>query len=499
MKDATLRVACAALVDLDLMSDDQALRNKVPENVISDFSRSYFKVFDAVRSFDPASQKSINEVLEARRKEKDPGLLSFQVSLMLRRVINAGNLAAAQRISTGLAALPKLAGNHASALQQIRLETVKAIASAKRLQPIHEALSKIIIAHHQKQLGTSVSSDALLGHVTSERIGAANYLDWVARAVQKGVFDHENLGIWFEYLEACSEKDGTGTWALRRSMMEVAVAAAADDEARSMACMLAASATDLDSADERRVLMDLLKPWRDATTLPQTYAQIRMLEARIAVRTGQPADIPGLVEQLKSNATAPSLKHLQLVQAMQSRKVSEVSAALDRMGGDDMLQPYNLYEVIPALQLCGRDAELEMAREAAENAVAEAVMESWTGHSPGDARQAISLACLLNRPELLPQEWLLFIRKSCVERHEQLIQEMLLSTLKKDWPATLAAADEAVKNYPTYYSSNWFKAKALHELGRKKEAREPLQTYIRYCNDEAWHYEAREMLQKITP
>jgi transglutaminase-like putative cysteine protease len=499
IKDATLRIACAALMDLDMMADDHNLRSKVPEKDISDFSRSYLKVFDAVRSFDGESAKSISEVLEARRKEKDFGMLGYQVSLMLRRMLNAGNIAAADRIAAALAAMPKPAGNQASTFQQIRLEAVKTLAAAKRLQPVHAALSKVVVAHHQKELSGAAQPPRYLGAVTSERIGSAHYLLWTAQTVSMDVFDHDDLGIWFDYVEACSEADTAGTWPLRRSIIQAAIAAATDDETRNLVCMLAASAADLDNPDERRVLLDLLKPWRDANALPRTYAQIRTLEARIAVRTGQPVDILALLEQVRSSGVEPRLHRLQLVQAMQSRNAPAVSTALDRLGGDDMLQPYNLLEVIPALGLCKRDAELELAREAGQHAITESVTTSWTGGSTGDAGLALSLAQLLNQPELLPPDWLKFIRQASTERHDQLVHGMLLASMKKDWPAVLAAAEEAVTNYSSFYSNYWYKAQALHELGRDAEAVEPLKVYIRYCNDEAWHYEAKELLKKISP
>lgn len=499
MKDATLRVACAALIDLDLMADDHNLRAKVPEKDISDFSRTYMKVFDAVRSFDGESAQSISEVLEARRKEKDFSMLGFQVSLMLRRMLNAGNIAAAERIAAALAAMPKPAGTQAAAFQQIRLDAVKTIAVAKRLQPVHAALSKLIQAHHSKELASAARAPQLLGAVTSERIGSAHYLVWAAQTARNGVFDHDDLGIWFDYVEACSETDSAGTWPIRRSIIETAIAAASDDDTRNLVCMLAANGTDLDNPDERRVLLDLLKPWRDANSLPRTYAQIRTLEVRIAVRTGQPSDIPGLLEQVRSSGVEPRLHHLQLVQALQSRNPAAISTALDRLGGDDMLQPHNLLDVIPALGLCHRDAELELAREAAQDAITESVTASWTGNSSGDAGLALALAHLLAQPELLPQEWLKFIRQASTERHDQLVYGMMLGSMKKDWPAVLADATEAVTKFPSYYSNYWFKGKALHELGRDPEAVEPLKIYIHYCNDEAWHHDAMELLKKIKP
>ncbi|MBE7493706.1 MAG: DUF3857 domain-containing protein [Verrucomicrobiaceae bacterium] len=500
MKDGTMRVAAVALHQMDLRSDHRRYHSRVPENIISSFSRDYYEMLDAVRDFDPKSEDSIRSVLETFRKKENKDLLVHLTPMMARRCLFEGDIAGLEKIIAVLGRLPKPAGSQAAAFQSLRLGLVKDLSGVKKLIPVHEGIARVVMDAHQQDL-TSPMKDAprIVGEFDSEMVGANVLRRWTAQRAKEGFYDRSSLDIWSSYVNACSEDDASGTWPVRRAVIQAAAAAARDDESRVQVCSLLADATDLDSMEERAVLFEAWKSWKDSAAMPRTYSLIRSIESRIAVRTGQPLDVAAVLQQMKTGGHEGRLRLMDLVQAMRARNKASVSAALDRMDADQMMHPGSLTTVIPALRLTGRDAEAELAVEAARDAVRESVLESWTGRDSGAAFHAWQLAWVLEDPALIPPEWESFLRTAYPDPHEALNHTMISAMLRKDWPAALKASEEANRAHPTFYSNYWIQARSLVELKREKEAVEPLRVYLRHCHDERFYHEATALLKKIAP
>jgi hypothetical protein len=494
-KDTTLRTAylhAATFEEADLMKHWRA---KLPGAQVSAFSRERMDILDTIIAVDLDKPEAVAEAVKAQVKKRDAGLLGFMAAHLTDRAVRRGKVDAVQAIADVLAQARKDGVVDPAAVQTLRLHIVRALSTARRLLPVQNAMAEVILKHPVAQPADGAKVPHLVGRIYSSVMTARQFMDWQHAQIRNGKRPCDDLSSWFGYLDSCSDFGTAKTWELRSQLIDAAVAAAADDETRAEVAGLAASGTDVDSTTEREHLLNALKPWRDADAFPRTYARLRLMDAHFAQRLGQEFELQSL-NSLEGDDAERQLSELRLSAALISGNRTLVNAALDKLGSEAMLESGNVAQIIRALKVAGRKDELELALETAEEELYDAVLNSWTGTENRGVMMAIRLAETLNKVEALPEAWIKFVQQAYPERHDQVTTAMLLAQLKKDWPAALAAASEGVEKFPTFYSSYWVKAEALWELGRKKEAIEPLRIYVKYCNDEPYHRRAAQLLKE---
>ncbi|HYF34725.1 MAG TPA: DUF3857 domain-containing protein [Prosthecobacter sp.] len=496
LKETMVRIAYLHLGNLEEKALLKYLRGKLNPSQLSPFSRDRMALVDTVLAVDLENPQAAVDAVKVQVKKRDEGALEFLVSILGDRAVRYGKLAVLEAISDALAQARKEGSIESASLQSMRLEVIRARTGVRRLAPVHNALAEVVLNHPIAQPAKDFQLPHLIGTISYPLLPSRKYMDWVHDQVRRGSRPSDDLGLWFGYLDACTEVSTTTTWDLRRALVDAAIKSAADDETRAEVVGLATSAVDIDSEMERAHLLKALKPWRDSAAQPRAFAEIRLLEAQIAQRLGMDFDLQSL-SQLKAGKVEDRLSQLRLDAALQSADATVVGTALDELGSDALLEG-DIPEIIRALKICGRKDELELALETAEEKLYHAVLMSWTGISHRSVRNALALAEALENPDALPEAWLTFVHEAYPERHDQLMVAMRVARLKKDWPGVLAAASEAVDKFPTFYSTYWNKAQALWELERKAEALEPLRVYLKYCHNEAEYRQAQALLKKET-
>ncbi|WP_170266676.1 DUF3857 and transglutaminase domain-containing protein [Brevifollis gellanilyticus] len=499
LKDSTLRMAVLFATEVGTAEDYPTLRKRMADKDWLDDTRAYMLCLDRVHATDLGSNTSIAESLLAQVKDNNAMVLvELFATTLVDRALAKGKVDRAEAVTVALTQLRNSEGIPTKELQSLRLTLMKSISEVRRSMAMHEALEKVLVEHDAAVPKVKVPD--VLGAVNPSNVGSAAYMAWMREAVRKGEYDRGGLHVWNLLGQACAEVDTNGMRPLRLALAKAVFGAAAaddvEDETRRLAANLILSAIDFDNAEEREFALSLVKPWRDPK-LPETYAEIRSEEAQWALRTGGDFDFKAIQEQLKDAGMSSFLQSLALSRAMSRGDVPSIKRALDEMGADALLEHEELPIIIPALKKAGRKDELTLALEEAPAAMKEAILDSWGGNDVYAVRRAVTLAELLGKPDALPKEWVAFCEKAYPERQDQLTLAIFIARMNKDWEGMLKAATEVMEKYPTFYAHSWFKAKALVELKRTEEAKEPLRVYVKYCHDEAEHHVAEELLKKL--
>lgn len=495
IKDNALRIAavtCATLMD---EKGYRFVRSKLSRIHVSEFSQSYFDCLDLGFDTDLKSTGAITAAIQKQSAQKETQMLGYLCTVLQDRAIRQGRMEAITTISESLGKVRK-GGADAAMMQAMRLEIARNTTGIKKILPVHAALEKVLL-QHTSDADLQAKIPDLFGTVSDQRLGAVGFRAWMAEAVKAGSYDRRSLQVWHDYLNACAEFSPARTWDLRKALITAAFGAASEDLVRASLVLLALNGVDSDSDSEKAFLEEVLKPFRDSTKMPLTYAEIRAAEAHIALRSGQTMDIAAILPQVKAPGMELRLKLLNLAKVLNEGDVPTIERALDTLGADAILAPDNVAFVFPALKKCGREAELVLAQEAAETALKTAVLESWTGLDTAAVRQALNLAEVTGRVDALPEAWVKSVYDAYPERQDQLVLTMKVALMKKDWEAALKASAEVVGKYPSFYANYWAKGKALWELGRKTEAAAPLRTFVQYCHDEHNHADAEKMLKEL--
>jgi tetratricopeptide (TPR) repeat protein len=492
-KETSIRIAYLHVADAENAELLKHWRKKIPASLLSDFTRDRMEAADAVLAADFSNPKAAGDLVRQWWRKRNPNLLEFLVSKLSDRAAMFGSADSLEAIADVLNAVRKEAGADAAGLQSLRLQIVRSLAKVRRLLPVQEALAGVVLKHPLAQPGPGAKTNRCIGADFDAAMTSRQYLNWMHEELLKGKRPCRDLGAWFTYTSACSTLEEP-SWELRRQLIEAMTSGARDDETRSEVVGLAAAAADLDSPSERDVLFSAFETWRDLEAMPQTQAQLRLLKARVSLRTGKQPDLASL-NKIKDEHLSEMVMEVRLKAALLSQSKALAAATLDEMGPDGILEWDNLRDVVRALRLTGRTDELELVMEEAEEKLHDRMIESWTGRHAMAAMSAIDLALMLEKPELLPPAWRRFICESYPDRHDHLVLKMNLARLEKNWAMALEAASEAIEKFPTYYSNYWVHAEALSNLGRKSEALPSLRTYLQYCHDEAEYPTAQALLQ----
>ncbi len=124
-------------------------------------------------------------------------------------------------------------------------------------------------------------------------------------------------------------------------------------------------------------------------------------------------------------------------------------------------------------------------------------MTSWAKPDIETAESVFDLARALGDPKAYPRAWVAALLGAMRNDSALDLVRMEDGRLQGDWAAVLEAANRYLVANSTNYDAYWFKAQALVQLGRRKEAVEPLRIPCTYSHNDDYYPEAVELLKKI--
>ena len=396
----------------------------------------------------------------------------------------------------GLMASAKMVPDSNVSLDAMQMKVTQQIRSLETLQPIHEAISRIVLEHFPEAPSkmpaeyTDFRKSAWM-HILDPNVT----LRYCLYLVKDRQFDRSNLRLW-EVLSRAM-KTSPEKQDLMLKILRQALAEAKDDSVRSDVAELAMSLVDCDEADVRQQLKVLFAPYRQAFQTPLTYAQIRMNEIIIALRTGQPVDLEGGFEGLEHPRVRSNRIHYSMRHWVQSGNRTALQQMIEGMNPQELLSPRFLVDSVRAFETAGMSTEARLARDAARRELKRTVVASWALSSDLGVTNALDLAEMLNDADALPRGWIIEMSK---EIGDPALRHRLLRTdawLAKRWEEVVNQSDELIRLHPDYYGFYWYKGAALCRLGRETEAIAPLSKYVEYSKDELSYPEAVALLKRI--
>jgi hypothetical protein len=269
--------------------------------------------------------------------------------------------------------------------------------------------------------------------------------------------------------------------------------AGGDEDRRTILGFLSLSAADGDDALLNQKLDVLLKPWRDQSQYPATFETIREWELFRSLRAGKPigeSALAGLADREEANILA-------LRQATLSGGATALRKAVEAMSADELLGARVVTYSLPAFEKLGMKAEWGLAGEVARREARKEVLAAWRYFDIVSFGRACRRAAQIHEPELVPAALLREFTDKVQNEKTRWRAEADDAGLRRDWARLLPAAERLNRLLPTHYDYYWWRAEALIELGRKTEAVEPLETFVRYSHDELEYATARERLQEL--
>jgi transglutaminase-like putative cysteine protease/tetratricopeptide (TPR) repeat protein len=417
------------------------------------------------------------------------------ISEAFNRLISLGNFDAAQRLYDRLGAAT-LTSEVKESMLNMRLRFKRLINESKQIRQMIEPSRAIILERLQAtnaprpNVWTDLNDTHRVDHLPLADALAVNLY-----RLRSHRWDGEPL----ELIKAVIQDlpfDATRE-SLAIDVSKSLVDNAPDDTLRASAALYATFMLDMDNPRHRDAITQITAPYNDPQKWPMTYSLVRMHGIAVAMRTGQPVDIETAFIGLQHPMTAFASAMARIERYSQTRDVPAIKNAIGSLAPGQWVMPTVVDNILPALEIAGMTDETELVREAAKRALYRSVLASWCTYQADDLKQAFDIARALKSDKGLPEPWIAACRQH-IRNTRSLDQfDLQLATLRRDWPAVLAASGKVITDCPTLYNAYWDRARALHHTGRKTEAIASLQTYTAHCKDELDFPEAVSLLHKL--
>jgi hypothetical protein len=426
---------------------------------------------------------------------KPLGTLELSVLQMLTlRLLNLGDIEAAQAIESALADVP-LASEVEEPRLRLRLRFKKMIRLGADFLPAHVACREALFARypeadiaapeHWARLRTNTNLD-LLSETEAHQTQLYSLKQRQAMPT--------DFSTWTELAQTEYHRGDKGTFSFE--ILRATLDKLKRDEYLSEVIFPILFAFDIDDKAQIASALEACAPYRDPRAYPLTFAQIRLYEIMHGLRTGAELDLETELAGINHPAARRRAPHLILRHHLQRQDLPRLRRYLTAMDIDELISSRNVSLVLPALRAVGMTDEAELVAESAEKALYEAILESWaTGEAAGTA---YSLLDLLDRDATaLPEGWLDSILARNTNSKSRRSLQVLDAELRKDWASARDHAADLLKTHPTYYHYYWQHGRASFQLGEHEAALKSLQTYVTYAKDTLHYPEARALIEKI--
>ena len=417
---------------------------------------------------------------------------------MFFHCLRVGAFPAAERLAKGFATM-EISPDFKQTRAAFQLEMLKNLREQQRLAPLLDELRRLTLAHVPAE---RILRPAILDEWSDpyrlEDLREEDAQQVRLWQIKTRSWDMPSFHFWTGFIRGLALTPPEQEFA--RSLKVAFLRLTSDDHDRSQAVPVVQDSTDTDDVGERQWLAETVRPYRDPTKWPQTYAVIRLGEIGAAVRAGQPVDLEA---ELKGVQAVPWAKHsgqmMCIEHYLQIRDPAKLANALDALSPDELLQHNWLWINIPALELAGRSDEAALAREAARTELDRAFVRSWSeglGSEAVVAYRLVKQGAAANDGDPFPAHWL----EGCLARIQNRRMSLGLrikdARHRQDWPAQAALAAEAIGAFPTVYDFYYDQAEALYMTGRKEDARHPLEVYTRYSKNTQEYPQAMQWLDE---
>ena len=283
--------------------------------------------------------------------------------------------------------------------------------------------------------------------------------------------------------------------ALRMKLFETAQKLANRDEDRFYAAFFTSIVDFDDPAVAARGWADLA-PGR-AKDFPKTSGFIQYYDTLMKWRTGAGMDPETAFGPLNSPDIDPFKLRLLLDYEVQQGDRAALQKLLDARDEKDFWQMPALGGYLNALKLLSHEAALTRASDAAHLELAADVAASWARPDIETAGQVFDLARALGEPKAYPREWVAAELAGMRNENAHDLIRIEDGRLQGDWAAVLDASTSYLSRNATNYDAYWWKAEALVQLGRRRDAIEPLRVYVKYSHNDDFYTQAVALLKTI--
>jgi hypothetical protein len=417
------------------------------------------------------------------------------ISYAVTDLIRLGDLDATRAVVAGVPDW-NLSTDVTQTKESLQLDFARQLRAAEAVHPVREALLKLAAArlpappaeppaaYAARRLRTRVPSFSR--PVTYETL---RYL------LKVHATSPTNLWFWHALMDSFPSTPENR--ALAFDLIQAALTAAPDDAVRADVIDTLANALDNDEPEIRARIIALITPYAQPVEAPLTTAQIRLFEIHVALRLGQPVDLPAAFDLIKDPELKQARDEVMLVHYTQTRDIRMLKQTVDGLSSAQLLAPALIENVIPALDLLGRKSEAALARGTAQKELKNAILESWAEANPFDVNKALTLAEVLGSPSPFPAGW---VESVCARVTSPRLQGRVRLTdawLRQDWKAVAKEAAAVVREYPSVYHYYWYQGSALARLGDKPAAIAALTLYTRYSKEELEYPAALALLKEL--
>ena len=412
------------------------------------------------------------------------------------RLIASGDFEKAKGLITALGVLPQSLDSE-NAKAAIQLALMKGLAREQKWRPVNEAIRDVVLA----RFGKDEPAPSAEPPTSDYRILALNLPAEEANVVRLQLMRHGRFtaqpdAFWGQFLRDLPRN--AKNFALRSASLRSGLGSAGDDGTRADVARMLATVFDIDSADERRVADEILKPLRELDRESKTSDAVREFDFAVALRIGSAFDVKGALAGIKEDTARRTADITTLNHAVADGNETLLRFLVDSISPQELLSDRMLAASLSAWRLLGMKDEVVLAEQTGREAAYRLMIEFWMGGNDGAALNAYQIAEMLGDDALIPR--VMSERLIASRRHEltKLTLDGEDAVFRGAWDRTLNVCEQALREFPTYYHFLFQQGKAFAALNRPEDALRSLRSYTSVVHDEMDVHAAKELIKKLS-
>ncbi|SDT97578.1 Transglutaminase-like superfamily protein [Verrucomicrobium sp. GAS474] len=312
----------------------------------------------------------------------------------------------------------------------------------------------------------------------------------------KSAQDPVDLEFWEDLFSDLSHSDAGGKAVLR--LLQAGLQSTEDDDFTSYLVSAGDYALDIDNTETRQKFLDIVKPYRNAAKFPQTVERLSLIDAQIALRSGNPINLEFALANLADPYNINKANRLRIRSYLQTKNTAKLKKTLAALSSDQMTSSQLNEEILPALELVGMRDEAALTRDVLARNFYQDILRAWFSPQGALLNTVESDLSGLGTPEKIPDAFTGFMETKIARQRSLLRYKLSKAYFEKNWAKAADAGTAYVQSNPTFYTAYWFLGRSLAELGRKEEAIKALNVYCRYSLNEVRYPDAKLLLETLS-